>query len=139
MKRKPYVRSARHQQPARTLSDPRPGFFRVREVAGGPWMPARIFRPCPLEMPVDAPWQWLDRWPPLQADIDGRPVSIDRVWTWGEPILAHRRHYELCSPQALDEWMYLTLAAAWERRHAPEGPLANPRRRVDFSTAPLPF
>jgi len=121
MKRRAHVPSARHRQAARDLAAPQPGFFRVRETSGGPWIAARIYRGCPIEMPIDAPWQWLDRWPPLVADIDGRDVPPEKIWSSGEPI-------------TLAEWLYLTEAAAWERQYAPAAPPANPRQRVD-----LPF
>ena len=35
---------------SRPIADPQPGFFRLRVHKGGPWTPAVIFRPCPLEM-----------------------------------------------------------------------------------------
>ncbi len=71
----------------------RPGLFRIRLIKRGPWIPAGICRPCPIEMYEDEPWQWLDRWPLLRAWIDvdafGRPKTAadpDRVWIHGEEI-----------------------------------------------------
>ena len=40
--RKPAPISARHRQPSREVGNPQPGFFKLRLVKGGPYLPARI-------------------------------------------------------------------------------------------------
>jgi len=106
---------------ARQIANPRPGFFRLRQTKGGPWAPALIYRPCPLEAPPDGAWQWLDRWPHLAADIAGKVAVVDKVWTWGQPISAA-------------EYQFLIDDLAWCRRHAQHLPEANPERSVDIGT-----
>ena len=98
--------------------EPIEGHYMLRLVDGGPLMPARIFRACPLDPDFGYP---LDRPRPLLAEIDGRPAKVMRVWTWGTPI----------SP---GEFEYLRAAAAHERRHAPAMPRANPRDKIDHGT-----
>lgn len=108
----------------------RPGFFKIKFTKGGPWIPAVIYRPCPIEMDVDDnPWRWCDRWPQLHAmcnsDSFGHLLEeIDpyRVWVGGTEIelwefqhwMAVRRHIRLYEPDAID---------------------ADPRRRIDLSKA----
>ena len=51
----------------RDTRDIRPGFFKVQAVFNGPWLPACIWRPCPIEFHDDGAWQWLDRWHRLEC------------------------------------------------------------------------
>ena len=71
---------------------PREGYFKVRAYSRGPWLPARIFRPLPLD-PVTG--EFIDRFPRLQADRDGTPVAVEEVWHWGREI--DREEYEWLS------------------------------------------
>jgi len=65
---------------SRRIDEPRPGYFTVRLVAGGPAAPAVIFLPCPM-MPAALdfdPIEWctpLDRSRRLEALIDGEPAA----------------------------------------------------------------
>ncbi len=70
---------------SRAIANPEPGFFKMRLVKGGPWVAALVYRPCPLEMDPET-FQHIDRWPHLSAEIDGKPASVDRVWTSGRII-----------------------------------------------------
>jgi hypothetical protein len=74
----------------RILIRPLPGFYVLRPGRNEPLVPASIYRLCPMVIPqpgtVDGahPDDWcrpLDRSPVLQAQINGKPVDIDRVWT----------------------------------------------------------
>ena len=110
---------------------PRPGHFKTRLVKNGPWVPALIYRPCPWVSPeIDIgpdEWCWpMDRYPPLEALINDRPVSIDQVWPYAQVINA-------------DEYDHMTADAAWQREHQPDGPKANPTVAVDLSRAPVLF
>lgn len=78
-------------------AEPQPGFFLVRIVQKGPWVPAVIRQ-------EDGQ---------LRAAILGNPADVYRVWDYGHPI-------------ARDDYDYLMADAAWCRRHAPDEPLANP-------------
>lgn len=114
------------------ITRPQIGFYKAKLVKGGPDLPARIYRPCPCVLPepewdID-PWgrahpvDWMTparmHYRPLEAEIDGEPVPVERVWTGGRPI-------------SYREWKYLTDAAGWDRAHDPEAPMANPRKPVD--------
>ena len=127
---------ARHEVQKFTPGDgvrvdrPRPGHFKTRMVKRGPWVPAVIYRPCPMVPPEfdisPDEWCWpMDRCPPLEAMINGAPADVMRVWL---------------SP-AIDaaEYAHMTAVAAWDAEHQPDGPKANPTVAVDLSRAPVLF
>ena len=70
----------------RIISQPRPGWFKLRIAKDAPWLPARIDQDCFCTVnggdDQDVhPWQMsCDRYPHLRAVIDGREVSIARIW-----------------------------------------------------------
>jgi len=113
----------------RLTAHPRPGYFQMRLVKGGPFVAARIHRPCQCTVNGPAEHDWkntCDRHRPLCATIDGKPADIWRVWTYGKEI--DRADYE-----------YLAGVADWSRTYAPEMPEANPRMRVDLNAIPSIF
>jgi len=72
------------------------------------------------------PWRGsCDRYPHLVAEIDGKPASIERVWTAREKIEQH-------------EFDYLTDVSRHINEHEPEAYDADPYQAVDFNTAPPP-
>ena len=103
----------------RVINKPEPGFFKMRLVKGGPWVPALIYRPCPIEFKPET-FQWIDRVYHLKAEIDGMPTDVDRVWLSGQYIIAA-------------EYLYLRADRAWVRQHAPHLPEATPERPIDIS------
>lgn len=68
---------------------PKEGFYRVsipRRIRKGylrDFLPARIYRPIPIDPDTG---EILDRWPPLEGEINGTDVHINTVWAYGEPI-----------------------------------------------------
>lgn len=58
------------KQPTRIIGQPRPGFFKMRLVRGGPYVAARI-------------WQAGEA---LKAHINAFPADLDRVWEFGREI-----------------------------------------------------
>ena len=70
----------------------------------------------------------LDRSPRWQAERDGTYVELAEVW----PKAAK-------DPITQAEYEYLVGRVEWGRKHAPDSPQAQPRRKVDLLTAPLPF
>jgi hypothetical protein len=117
----------------RLVGHPEPGWYRVRLVRGGPWVPARIvLEPTPdpwfPENPMDRPCYW-------STVVNGEPSKLTeivpgkdvwRIHEWGERI--DKETYDLMVEQA-----------AWDKRYDPASPLANPDKRVDLSTAPTFF
>lgn len=104
---------------------PTAGWYAFRLVAGGHKVAVRIWHGAPLD-PVtgeelDRGWRW-------QAQADGKPIDLDRVWPGcaREPITA-------------TEAAYLTEIAAWARENAPESAAANPRKKIDLLSEPMPF
>lgn len=103
---------------ARRIDQPRPGFFAIRLVKGGPEVSARLYLPCPLDPEFCGP---LDRSRHLLAEVDGADAPdrwIARIWTSGREIGAAEFHF-------------LRDDAAWCRWHAPHEPRANPRQAID--------
>lgn len=115
----------------RVINQPQPGYFKMRLVRKGPFVPAIIYMPCPC-VPQGfaiAPCQWLEpteRSRFLIAEIDGGDAEVERVWIGGHPI-------------DLPEWQYLTDAAAWDRDNAPYAPATNPRRSINLNEMPPAF
>lgn len=108
----------------RQIGSPQPGFFQMRQVKGGVFVAAIIFRPCPIEFEPET-FQAVDRWPHLEAQVDGKPADVDRVWTSGRRV-------------DMAEYLFLRDDRAWAREYAPGSPEANPRQPVDFNTLPPP-
>ncbi len=104
---------------SRAIASPEPGFFKLRLVKGGPWMPAIIYRPCPIEWHPET-CQHIDRWPHLAAEIDGMSVSVDRIWTSGRVI-------------PIAEYLYLKADRAWVREWAPHLPEARPEEAMNLN------
>ena len=77
------------------MNPPQEGYYKTRAWSRGPWVPARIYRPVPLDPDTG---EVLDRYPRLQAEIDGTPASVDHVW-------------ERCQKIEREEWEWLT--AMW--------------------------
>ena len=86
----------------RSAGLPREGFYRVplsrRERRGQrkEWLPARIFRPIPLDPDTG---EVIDRWPHLEAELNGKTAEIQYIWAWGETI-------------TLEEFQWLTALTA---------------------------
>lgn len=68
---------------------PQEGFYRIalprwkRRGHRKEYLPARIFRPIPLDPDTG---EVIDRWPRLEAEFNGKAVDIQYVWAWGETI-----------------------------------------------------
>ena len=73
----------------RSAGPPREGFYRVplsrrqRRGQQKEYLPARIFRPLPLDPDTG---EIIARWPHLEAECNGKTASIQYVWAWGETI-----------------------------------------------------
>ena len=103
------------------------GFFRHRLVSGGVIGGVRIWYGPPHD-PVtgevmDRSWRW-------QAEFDGEPVDLDRVWPEcvGRPITEA-------------EYQALVARREWAKQHAPRSAYAERTRRHDplSSETPMPF
>lgn len=103
--------------------DPQPGFFKTRLVKGGPWVPALIYRPCPIDPSTGV---HVDRHYHLEARIGERPASVDHVWM-------------TCRPIPRRDWLYMSDLSAWAGLYEPEAPEANPFDSVDLDTLPPSF
>jgi hypothetical protein len=173
--------SPRHRRPAlpetvrrtilgaanpRHLSEPQPGFFRLRMVRGGVHVPASIFAPCPMV------------WPnlPPEPNVSPDPCPFCRAGFGVPHTVACFRSgvewpHDWCQPMPRDamppNWLLLAEINGetadplfvWERgqrvscaqyrhmvavrlyaqTHAPHQPEANPRTRLDLRQQPSLF
>jgi hypothetical protein len=110
----------------RALLSPEPGFWLVRLAKGAPLVPAAILRVHTTHEPGN-PGNAMERSPFLAAEIAGETCDIDAVWLRkGEPITE-------------SEYRFRCADAAHARQWRPDEPQAQPRKAVDWMTAPLPF
>ena len=105
--------------------EPIAGFYRMRLRSGGVFVGVRIWHGAPLD-PVDG--TELDRSHRWQAQANGRPINLERVW----PACA-------CEPIGSAEYAFLVAQQAWGEEHAPDSPQADPTRRIDPLSCPVPF
>jgi hypothetical protein len=113
---------------ARQLVSPQPGCWLIRLTKGGPRVAARIWRVETVVDP-DFPENGMvgTRSPFLAAEINGEIVDIDKVWlVRGEPI-------------SEQEYRWRVADAAWAATHAPDEAIANPRKKIDWLQARIPF
>lgn len=109
---------------SRIITEPQPGMWAVRLVAGGPEVAAGIFRRLRRAPDPAAPANIQGECNTLEAYLDGRPVRLAAVWERrGRPI--DRAEYD-----------FLLADRAWAKRHAPHLPEARPTERADLRLVP---
>jgi hypothetical protein len=111
----------------RDISRPRASWWLMRIVKDGPsTVPARIYW---TDAEPGEPSNKLDRWPLpfLAAEIAGKVADIDDIWS--------RRGVEIDE----QEFNYRMADMNYARDHAPAEPIANPTRKVDIRSVPIPF
>ena len=103
------------------------GFYRYRLRSGSVIGGVRIWYGPPLDPEtgeeLDRGWRW-------QAQFDGEPVDLDRVWPTGAG-----------NPITEAEYRALVARRAWARKNAPQSAYANVGRKIDPLSIhePLPF
>lgn len=117
-----------HSQPVTGISavEPVAGLYRLRLRSGAVYSAIRIWHGQPLD-PVTG--EEMDRSPRWCALANGEPVMFfDRIWP-------------ACTAEPIDrqEYDYLIATYEWGKTNAPDSPQANPHRKVNLLTAPLPF
>jgi hypothetical protein len=94
------------------------GYYKVRQVRGGPWIAARIWLDDDRYEPGN-PENRLDRSPILRAEIGGEEVEVERIGVYAETI-------------DVAEYQFLLASARHADKHRPESPEANPKQGVDL-------
>lgn len=127
MSRAPISYTERHVARGNGFNPDQPvtGFYRMRLRSGGVFVGVRIWHGQPLDPVTHEPLDRSLRW---CAAINGRPVDLERVW----PRCA-------ADPISAAEYAYLSTLQGWAQENMPDSPIADPTRRVDPLTAPLPF
>lgn len=94
-----------------------PGYFQIRLGRERPLVAARIYERPPDDGDTPA------------GEILGEPCDPVFVWTG--------RDRKPLMPPTIEQWYrYCCDSAAWARENAPEEPIAQPRRKVDFKALP---
>lgn len=106
----------------RVVDEPQEGYFRMKLVKRGPYVPARIQK--------DENGRWL-------ATIDGK----DQFPPHEDPILASGvlRIWHSATEIQFHEYDYLIQLGEYARAHAPDSPAANPNKPIDLLTLPLVY
>lgn len=97
---------------------PEPGFYRIRMVKGGPWVPVRIVAALRAKR----------RRVVFYAYLGDKVVDIDRVWprAYGNKI-------------EKSEWEYMLKLGRWASAYEPDNPAAQPTKAVDLNKQPSLF
>ena len=119
----------------RDISEPKPGFFKVRLAKGGPYVGAQIGRFCHCsinggdENEMHSWQETCDRYPHLSAMINGEfrektlsymaTDAIDSLMLFGDMITEA-------------EYDYLIDDRKWAEENAPHLPEAQPRQKVNI-------
>jgi len=141
-------------------SDPAPGFFKLKFARGGPWIPAIIWRPCPLVIPepleeyteppeywcypteASSPpsqvWSCTQELPP-QLVAEG-PTMWSGLWARigddeVDPLEVWGRGPQI-GPA---EYLWRLRLREWAVQFAPAEPEANPKRPADLASLPSLF
>lgn len=103
---------------------PRAGFYRTKLIRGGPWVPVRIWFGPPHDPDTG---ELMDRSLRWQAERDGKPVDIDRVWPF-------------CGAQPISEQEYRFMRdrADYVRAFKQEDAHASPTTKINLLTSPIP-
>lgn len=114
------------RQRDRRRNHPQPGYWKIRLVAGGPFVPACIR----LVQTTHEPGRRdniMERSPFLAAFILGEPDDLQLVWSHRGAEITKQEHD------------HLVALARWARRNQPDEPLAQPSHRVDWLKTPVRF
>ena len=117
----------------RLLNEPEPGFFKMRLIRGGPWVPAKIVYGPPTDPEtgeaLDRPhlWEtWINGTLIAVPSPDPWKARVDRVWHGAHPL-----DYEnLTSEAAEKEYDYMLRRKDHAEDHG--GAEAAPRTAVDI-------
>jgi hypothetical protein len=109
---------------ARQIDRPTETFFRTRLIKGGPWVPASIYRPEAVEIEetlTEKIVHVLDRWPALEAEINGKQVKVMDLWQ-SSAVEITKQDYD-----------FLVGWREWARVHSPEDPVLRPEAPIDLN------
>lgn len=128
------ARAEKPPVPSRPLDEPRPGFFKLRQVRGGPWVGSRI----EYEHPTDPETGELltERSKLWVTTINGKLVRAPSP----DPVRAGVFQV-WCSGTEIKESDYRFMVAdhEWATKHAPDDPVANPTEKVEIGNLPADF
>lgn len=104
------------------IDRPEVGYFRIKQVRGGPWIAARIYRSVARDPDTG---ELLDRSPVMLAELNGKFVDAYDLW----PRVAGNNISEA-------EYKFLRADSKWAQENAPDDPAANLDQAINLSTLP---
>lgn len=124
--RTPYAERREHRRfEGYDVTQPTAGYYRMSLVSGGHAVGICIWYGAPLD-PLTG--EEIDRGHRWQATANRVPIDLDRVWpACGRSPVDQAEHDYLCSVQR------------WAAENAPDSAMADPRRRIDLLSTPLPL
>lgn len=102
--------------------EPQCGYFRRKMVRGGPWVPVEIYLKYSTDMDGDLVSPEV-----MVCNVNGKACDPEDQWT-----------YVAGSPITLVEYEYLRRLSVWARTSDSNEPLADPRKKIDMMTTPIP-
>lgn len=99
-------------------SFPRPGFYKMRLVAGGPFVPVHIYSFLRAKR----------RQVGFLATVGDQTRDAQAIWS-----------YAMKNRISEQEYKYLLDLGRWSAAHDPESPEANPRAAIDLHQMPTLF
>jgi hypothetical protein len=131
---KRFANTASHERPRELeTSEPEPGYFRVRFVRNGAWVPAIIWRgACVLTDGARGPDDQRWRMPPLHARPLRARIGDDEV----DPLVVWEKRRRAITAQT---YRFMLEDRAWVVQHAPDEPEGNPRAPADLAKRPSLF
>ena len=105
------------------LGPPEPGFYRLRLVKNGPWVPVRIWLE---DGERDPETNELTSDQVLRAKVGDQDRDPLKIWTFLWDITE-------------EEYYFLLSRAHWAVAHNPKAPEANPTRPINPTDIPIDF
>lgn len=103
-------------------AEPQAGFYKRRLVKGGPFVPVHIW----IERELDEAGDLLSD-EVVKCTVDGVLADVDSHWS-----------YCCARPITEAEFDYLSRVSSYAKANDTREPLANPRRRINSLSFPLP-
>lgn len=101
---------------------PQPGFYKLRLVKGGPFVPARIWTERERHGPRDDLGKYGAR-EVIRCQVGDELVDVMQAWPGLRPITKA-------------EFDYLVATRVWAQEFAPHMPEANERKKIDLNLIP---
>lgn len=119
--------------PARRIDRVEPGLYRIRLVAGGPWVAAQItIQDGMIYLSINGEPAILGITESMYFDIVAELTAAGDAFR--NPIIAAAWFGHRIND---DEYHYLIAVSRWAREHAPDHPMARPEKPIKPQSVPI--